>query len=789
MASEQQLPQKLDNVFNKMLLLTTNILVNIPTLPNFQKIVNENDVITEIRNIVNTNVEILKVGEQIINLTMAYKQRLDSSSIFRSSDKSRMDCINYDLLSLNGVPQSSSDANIQQIALLFYKIVLEIHLHSLYCINEARKTDDIASGRRPDPIGGVLFENPLFNAYDGAFHGADGIHDAEPRGDMTGSEIVPKIGNKPAKGGWEVVKNDIGKDSREKLIDAIRRSSIKPTDNQSDDITKSIKWASLNKTTGHHLLDPIESTNRLVCNIELQELIKLSSSQNLNFGNRFKIVKVNSPKLKDEESANAVEKTTEIVRNVYGIGALKNNFAISDCSGPTPEELHGLVASSNSNPTLEDLENNEEDEDSDDEDESGGGIGPVGGAKRSKKKKGPRGRVTAILSHMLDSSKGNSAGGLSKLQQIPSLENFKEYVTFLLPHTRWTFEGGSVKDQILHILQRVIINFTDGAPTYKIRFEAWRTNGINSTQAYPSEFLSKSYFFVLTEKDKCPGVNETIRYIFSTDFVDKSKNNKNINKTKPSDFAQRYVEKMFPEKKFKDPNMEKVRITRIFFDKFLKACDQLLDNMATPLKQAMGNVPLFKMAFLFRQKTMGDFLRLADTAYLNEILWVANNKLGVAVEGTCDGYSGIKAMASNNCPVILCEAKEWGKNFTMFSSLTLNQEDANRAAELEKKTIYIDKTRKTMVKLEQLQIEYYKFKQLGIDDTLRRIYKNMKVVFLIQGKEFLEKVVVDKLLSLNNNIIRYTLALNDALAADSTLQIKKANYEINDSKYSVHEGI
>ena len=397
MASQQQLSQKLDNVFNKMLLLTTNILVNIPNLPsNLQSSTDENAVITGIRNIVNTNVETTEVGEQIINLIMSYNQRLDSSSIFRSSEKSKTDCINYDLLSLNGVPQSSSDANnanIQQIALLFYKIVLEIHLHSLYCINVARKTaspGDAASGPRPDPIGGALFENPLFNAYDGAFHGADGIHDAEPRGDMTGSEIVPKIGNKPAKGGWEVVKNDIGKDSREKLIEAIRKSSIKPTDNQSDDITRSIKWASLNKTTGHHLLDPIESTNRLVCNIELQELIKLASSQYLNFGNRFKIVKVNSPKLKDEESANAVEKTTEIVRNVYGIGALKNNFAISDCSGPTPEELHGLVASSNSNPTLEDLENNEEDEDSDDEDESGGGGRHVGGAKRSKKKEGAK---------------------------------------------------------------------------------------------------------------------------------------------------------------------------------------------------------------------------------------------------------------------------------------------------------------------------------------------------------------------------------------------------------------
>lgn len=792
-------PQKLDKAFNKMLLLTTNLLAgDVPVLPEAADD-NDNNFIDALRVLIDRNIQQQPVIEHINGLKLAYEQRLNSSSVFNSSTNSRKECIDYDLTSLNGEPGAlSEDAKIAEIAKLFYKIVLEIHFFSLRCINESRsRRGDVGSGVLPPPVGGVLFTNPLFNAYDGAFHGADGIHDAEPRGDMTGSEIVPKKGNKPAKGGWKVVENEIGKDSRDKLIQAIRTSSIKPTEAQSDDITKSIKWDSLNKTTGHHLLDPVESVDRLVCNVVLPEMIKLTSAEFLNFGNRFKVIKVTGPKVKNEESSKLVEKTSEKVRKEYGIGALSNNFAISDCSGPTPEELHALVASSNSTPTIDDVEDAAEDDDDDDDEVEGGGV-LFGGGKSKGKKKGPRGRVTAILSHMLDSSKGNSAGGLGKLQQIPALSDFNEYVTFFLPHTRWRFvvkQGNNpAKDQILHILQRVIIDFTKkgSPPKYKIRFEAWRTASANASQAYPKIFLSKSDFFELTEKDKCPGVNETIRYIFSTDFVDKNK------KTKPKDLADRYIEKMFPEKNFKgkDPR-EQAKETRVFFNKFLKACVELIERMPpvvipgqpVPAKfsQYLGDASLFKMAFLFRQKTMGDFLRLADTAYLNEILWVYNNKLGIAVEGTCDGYSGIKAMASNNCPVFLSEAKEWGKSYTMFSSLTMNKEDAKRAEILDRKTNYIEKTKKLNVTLEELQRNYYRFKTTKIDETLERVYLNMKEIFALQGKFFLEKGVVGRLLSLNDNIIRYTAALNDALQLDSTLQIKKANYEINDSKFAIDQ--
>jgi len=169
------LPEKLDNVFNKMLLLTTNLLVNIPGLPDFGVNTDPTAVITRIRAEIVTNVATENVEAQIDHLTRAYKQRLDSSSIFKSSAASRTACINYDLLSLNGDLQGDDDAKIQQIALLFYKYVLEVHLYSFYCIvREFRLQEaDRAAGVFPGHKGGVLFENPLFTSYGGSFVAAD----------------------------------------------------------------------------------------------------------------------------------------------------------------------------------------------------------------------------------------------------------------------------------------------------------------------------------------------------------------------------------------------------------------------------------------------------------------------------------------------------------------------------------------------------------------------------------------------------------------------------------------
>jgi hypothetical protein len=49
------------------------------------------------------------------------------------------------------------------------------------------------------------------------------------------------------------------------------------------------------------------------------------------------------------------------------------------------------------------------------------------------------------------------------------------------------------------------------------------------------------------------------------------------------------------------------------------------------------------------------------------------NKHGIAIETTCDGYSSIKAMISNNTPIIYCGAKMWGKKFTIYSPFAADQ--------------------------------------------------------------------------------------------------------------------
>jgi hypothetical protein len=768
-------PNKLVNTFNKMLLLTTNLLPD-EDLPLPQIDAKE----TEKRVIEILTAEIEKVtGTQqshINSLILAYEQRLNSTGYFNETSTSRKECIDYDLISLNGTPGALTEVQkIAEVAVRFYKYALLVHFHSLHCIKLSQTTGDTGQGVGVvQPVGGVLFENPLFNAYDSAFHGADGIHDAEPRGDMTTGDIVPKKGKGTgASGGWTLTKSLVGNDSRDRLISAIRQSSIKPTETQTDDIARNIKWDSLNKTTGHTLLDPT-NVDRVICNVILPEKITVNSAQLVNSGNRYKIIEV-------QNSKEGVEKSIETVRKIYGIDALSNNFAISDCAGPDPSELQALVASS---VTIDDkVDDGEDDDDGDDDDDQEGGAIQMGGAKnKPKKKKMKQPRVISILSGILDSSSGKDTGGISKLQQINSLNNFKEFVTFLLPHTRWQLNTAQKqKAPVVYIYQRVVIDFTKpGIQTYKMRFEAWITRSENPTQTFPTEFLSTSNFFELLETDKCPGVNETIRYILSI---------QNGKKSVTNDFAEKYAQKMFPTPKDYEDSIKKIKKTKNFFSKFSKAYEEFFAGLPQdpPVRNALGDATLFKLAFLFRQKTMGDFLRLADTAYLNEILWTYNNKLGVSIEGTCDGYSGIKAMASNNCPVFLCGAGKFGSNYTMYSSLTLDAEAAERAAKIEQKSNYIEKTRKLKENMDKMRIEYYKYKDLKIQEFLEQVYSGMKVTFSNVGKSFLEEVVVNKILDLNNDIIQFQLELDEAKRKDETRNIKTVNYKLDNTQHVVDE--
>jgi hypothetical protein len=789
---EVKVTPKLENTFNKMYLLTSNLLPDnfIPVAGKIGLTAQQDNanataaIDAYIGTLVGTDPHI----SQIEIFKKAYKQRLDSYSSYNSSGAARKNCIEYDLKSFNGDPSGlTEDAMISQIAKEFYDIVLRVHCYNLYCIlvllNQLEKTTDKAKGVvLPDPIGGVLFMNPLFNAYDATFPAPDGTHDAEPRGDMAGSEIKQQRGNGPPKGGWKALEKimPMGNNQKDNLLLAIRSSSVSPTVEQSDDICIEIgkRWKSLTALAGHRLLEPT-NFERLICNIVMPERVVLSSSDFLaNSGNRYKIVEV-------KDSTDGVEKTRENVRKVYGFDSLNNNFAISDCSGPRPSELHSLIGSSNIVPGIDDVEEEEED-DTGEEQEGGGPKTKAPKPKKksqSEKRKEKRGRVGTITSGLLDSSSDKSQILFETLKKvIPPTTDFKDYVTFLLPHTRWPFEikvkGNPATGQIFHIMQRIVINFSETIPIFQLRFEAWCTEalpGVNASQTVPTKFLSASKFFKL--EDKSPGVNEIIRYILAY-----------VAGTGVKDLEKKYAQQMYSEKGAIDIFEKKAKKSKIFLDKFLNALDDVLSQIPTNLKQYLGNITLLKMAVLFRHKTQGDNVRLADTAYLNELLWYSQNKIGIAIEGTCDGFSGFKAMAANNNPIILCGANKWGTTYQMYSSFTLDSADAERAALLQKQVMYVEKTQKLKTTLERLRIDFYKLKTFKLDEIAATVFLNMQQVFIENGEEYLERVVVGEINKLNMIIIQNRDILNDIPDDKKNRQNTSGpNYFIDNSNIAIRE--
>jgi len=795
-------PPRLENTFNKMYLLTSNLLPN-----NFIPVAGKIGLTAQQDNLraiaaIDAYIITLFQGQNLqvhadhkAILKEAYKHRLNSYSSYNSSGAARKNCIEYDLKSFNGDPSGlTEDAMISQIAKEFYEIVLRVHCYNLYCILVLKKqletTTDKAKGVvLPDPIGGVLFMNPLFNAYDATFPAPDGTHDAEPRGDMAGTEIKQQRGNGPPKGGWKALEKimPMGNNQKDNLLLAIRSSSVSPTVEQSDDICIEIgqRWPSLTALAGHRLLEPT-NFERLICNIVMPERVVLSSSDFLaNSGNRYKIVEV-------KDSTDGVEKTRENVRKVYGFDSLNNNFAISDCSGPRPSELHSLIGSSNIVPGIDDVEEEEGDDTGEEEQEGGGpktkqySKAPKPKKKsQSEKRKEKRGRVGTITSGLLDSSSDKSQILFETLKKvIPQTTDFKDYVTFLLPHTRWPFEikvkGNPATGQIFHIMQRIVINFSETIPIFQLRFEAWCTEalpGVNASQTVPTKFLSASKFFKL--EDKSPGVNEIIRYILAY-----------VAGTGVKDLEKKYAQQMYSEKGAIGKFTEKAEKSKIFLDKFLNALDDVLSQIPTNLKQYLGNITLLKMAVLFRHKTQGDNVRLADTAYLNELLWYSQNKIGIAIEGTCDGFSGYKAMAANNNPIILCGANKWGTSYQMYSSFTLDSADAERAALLQKHVMYVEKTQKLKTTLERLRIDFYKLKTFKLDEIAATVFLNMQQVFIEngEGEEYLERVVVGEINKLNMIIIQNRDILNDIPDDKKNRQNTSGpNYFIDNSNIAIRE--
>ena len=135
----------------------------------------------------------------------------------------------------------------------------------------------------------VLFQNPFFGESDSTFLGPDGVHDADPRGDMAGSKITKKSADTKksnkitAGGGWRLISNTWIDGGREQLHDAIMRSTVCPTKDFCDDIAKKeidrTSWTTdyitnpgsqpptLNPSSGHRFLSPIAEAERYISNV------------------------------------------------------------------------------------------------------------------------------------------------------------------------------------------------------------------------------------------------------------------------------------------------------------------------------------------------------------------------------------------------------------------------------------------------------------------------------------------------------------------------------------------
>ena len=231
--------KSLYNTFNKMLLLTTNILVS-------------------------DEVSIKK------ELNADYKNNRLALRLERTQ------CLKYDKEVFQVDVTKENDVAIDEIVNKFYDYVQALQ-------------NRLGSTRS------ILFVNPLFNEFDGVFQGPDGVHDVEPRGDMQGSSIIKKTPNMSAAGGWRLIDKEVGKNGQALFHDAIMRSTLVPNQEYCDDtaklvINKQAKWntgfitnpdtvpvPSLNPSNGHLFLDPAE-TERMICNVPLPAVRKFEGT-------------------------------------------------------------------------------------------------------------------------------------------------------------------------------------------------------------------------------------------------------------------------------------------------------------------------------------------------------------------------------------------------------------------------------------------------------------------------------------------------------------------------------
>jgi hypothetical protein len=454
----------------------------------------------------------------------------------------------------------------------------------------------------------TLFLNPFFFPFHRAFILPDGIHDLVPRLNMTAKF-------------WKLL-NTKDYRNKEDLRAAIFNTAIKPDGEWSDDTGKKYidKWSELSADGGHGLLEPTTASERTVANViipPVQESENLSTfiAENMTdnkiykVGDSSKLIKYTETaeekkerkkreserkKLKkkntdgDEEDEDDSEGgggafntdfSNEIIKK-YGFNSEKS-FAVSDCAGPNAGQYELILADKT------------------------------------------KARVSSIVSGSLDSSSGANIGLRKHLKTILKNIGYSDdrSICILLPEASIL---NADKTTIKEVMQKIIIgpvNNDDETREFAMSFELWAA----PTQFHcptPQDTSLTSNNVTIDDFDKCPGVNETIQYIFSKFGV---KNSSFLKSAACCLFG------MTGGGKKLNADAE----TNDFLDKYYEAFEALQLNLTM---DEIGGC-------LFRVKTMGDFYRLSDTALIQYLI---NGVQGQAMLGTCDEYNAINSYASNN---------------------------------------------------------------------------------------------------------------------------------------------
>ena len=517
----------------------------------------------------------------------------------------------------------------------------------------------------------TLFLNPFFFPFHRAFVLSDGLHDAKPRG----KQITSKF--------WNLFKKNNNYRNQKDLNDAIVKTSIKPPKKWCDTMSEKYidKWVDLSPDNGHALIQPIVGSERKIANVlipprskKYAHIIDFKNREEKNLpliftvGDSAKLERYADKnkdalpnKVYDDEKANEEngdnadeeekeeeeegeegegegESKTKInmarfnkdlseqLTTIYDFGrnAEKNTFAVFDCPGPSIEQFSSILNAD--------------------------------------------GHVTSIVSGTLDSSVSKNEGGLRN-HLFTILDTVKydkaSSLCILLPEASIA-EGD---DSITEIMQKIVIgSVRNGNEERNIEmfFEKWTAPNQIGCPIKDTPINSASV--ILRNDDKCPSVNDTIRYIFSNYGV------------KSSSVFKSGVCCLFRYRGARG-TLEADAKTNDYLDKYNDAFKQLLKpNKEDEMNQLGG--------CLFRVKTMGDFYRLSDTALIQYLL---NDKKGQAILGTCDSYNAINSYASNNLWTIYGMPHHrfecYGPQINMTEEEKRLNEEAKKIGALKKKVI------------------------------------------------------------------------------------------------------